>query len=127
MATVKEPDVTALIVARPGELRDGVRALLAATPKIAHISEADDGTAALAIVRELCPQLAVLDCNIPVGDVPTLLTSIKAACPETKCLVLADGVEQQLEAESAGADVTVLKGFPAASLAQILARLLQVK
>ena len=124
---MKEPDVTALIVARPGEMRDGVRALLAATPKIAHISQADDGPAALAIIRELCPQVAVLDCNIPVGDIPTLLTRIEAACPQTRCLVLADGAEQQREAESAGADVTVLKGFPAARLAQTLAGLLQGK
>jgi two-component system response regulator DesR len=122
--TVKEPDVTALIVARPGEMRDGVRALLASTPNIAHIIQADDGPAALAIIRELCPQVAVLDCNIPAGDVPTLLAGIKAACPQTRCLVLADGPEQQREAESAGADVTVLKGFPAARLAQTLARLL---
>ena len=83
--------------------------------------------AALAIIRELCPQVAVLDCNIPVGDVPKLLTSIKAACPQTRCLVLADGPEQQREAESAGADVTVLKGFPAARLAQTLAKLLKGK
>ncbi len=40
---MKEPDVAALIAARPGELRDGVGALLAATPRIVHISQADDG------------------------------------------------------------------------------------
>ena len=121
---MKEPDGTALIVARPGELRDGVRALLEATGKIGHISQADDGPAALTVIGQLCPQVAVLDCNIPASDLPTLLTRIKAECPETKCLVLVDGVEQQLEAESAGADVTVLKGFPAARLGQTLSRLL---
>ena len=124
---MKEPDRTALIVARPGELRDGVRALLAATAKIGHISQADDGPEALAMIRELCPQVAVLDCNIPAGDVLMLVARIKAECPETKCLVLADSAKQQQQAQSAGADVTVLKGFPAARLAQTLARLLQGK
>lgn len=121
---MKEPDATALIVARPGELRDGLKALLAATGKVGRISEADDTAAALAIIGQLCAQVAVLDCDIPGGDVPTLLKRIKAECPETKCLVLADGVEQQREAESAGADVTVLKGFPAAKLVQTLSSLL---
>ncbi len=121
---MKEPDGTALIIARPGELRDGLRALLWTTGKIGHISQAEDGPAALAIIGRLCPQVAVLDWNIPAGDLPTMVTRIKAECPETKCLVLADGVEQQREAESAGADVTVLKGFPAARLLQTLTMLL---
>ena len=121
---MKEPNGTALIVARPGELRDGLRALLVTTGKVGHISQADDGPATLAIIGQLCPQVAVLDWNLPAGDLPTLVRRIKAECPETKCLVLADGVEQQREAESAGADVTVLKGFPAARLVQTLSRLL---
>ncbi len=122
---MKVPNGTALIVARPGELRDGLRALLVTTGKIGHISQSEDGPAALALIGRLCPQVAVLDWNIPDGDLPTLVTRIKAECPETKCLVLADGVEQQREADSAGADVTVLKGFPAARLVQTLASLLQ--
>jgi len=121
---MKEPDGTALIVAMPGELRDGLRALLAATGKIGHISLADDGLAALAIIGQLCAQIAVLDWNIPVSDIPTLLTRIKAECPETKCLVLADCVEQQREAESAGADVAVVKGYPAARLVETISTLL---
>ena len=121
---MKEPDATALIVARPGELRDGLKALLAATGKIGRISQADDTPAALEIIGQLCPQVTVLDWNIPGGEVLTLLQRIKAECPETKCLVLADGVEQQREAESAGADVTVLMGFPAAKLVQTLSSLL---
>ena len=120
---MKEPHGTALIVARPGELRDGVRALLSATPKIGQIGQADDGPAALAILGKLCPQVVVLDWNMPAGDLPTLLGKIKSQCPETRCLVLADGIEQQREAVSAGADVAVLKGFPAARLAQTLSGL----
>ena len=122
---MKEPNGTALIVARPGELRDGLRALLMTTGKVGHISQADDGRAALVIIGQLCPQMAILDWNIPGGDLPTLVTKIKSECPETKCLVLADGVEQQREAEFAGADVTVLKGFPAARLVQTLSTLLE--
>ncbi len=122
---MKEPNGTVLIVARPGELRDGLSALLVTTGKIGHISQADDGPAALEIIGQLCPRVAVLDWNIPGRDPLTLLKGIKAECPETKCLVLADGVEQQREAESAGADVTVLKGFPAARLVQALSMLLE--
>ncbi len=119
---MKEPVVTALVVANP-ELRDAITALLATTSKMVRIIQADDGSAALAISLELCPQVVVLESNISL-DVPTLLTRIKAACPESRCLVLADDAEQQRAAESAGAAVTVLKGFPAAKLAQTLTGLL---
>ena len=122
---MKEPNGTVLIVARPGELRDGLRALLVTTGKIKHISQVADGPAALTIIGQLCPQVAVLDWNIPAGDLPTLVGRIKAECPETKCLVLADVVEQQWKAEFVGADVTVLKGFPAARLVQTLSTLLE--
>ena len=121
---MKESNVTVLIVAKPGELRDGLSALLAAMGKVGRITQADDGQAALALIGKLCPQVAVLDWDLTGGDLPTLLKRIKAECPRTKCLVLTDGVEQQREAESAGADVTVLKGFPAARLVQTLTTLL---
>ena len=120
---MKEPVVTALVVTSP-ELRDAITALLATTSKMVRIIQADDGSAALAISLELCPQVVVLEYNISLGDVPTLLTRIKAACPESRCLVLADDAEQQWAAESARAAVTVLKGFPAAKLAQSLTGLL---
>ena len=57
---MKEPNGTVLIVAKPGELRDGLRALLVTTGKIGHISQADDGPAALAKIGQFCPQVAVL-------------------------------------------------------------------
>ncbi len=122
---MKESNGTVLIVARPGELRDGLRALLAATGKAGRITQADDGQAALALIGQSCPQVAVLDWDLKGGDLPTLLKRIKAECPGTKCLVFTDGVEQQREAESAGADVTILKGFPAAKLVQTLSTLLE--
>ena len=121
---MKESNGTVLIVAKPGELRDGLSALLAAMGKVGRITQADDGQAALALIGQSCPQVAVLDWDPTGGDFPTLLKRIKAECPGTKCLVFTDGVEQQREAESAGADVTVLKGFPAARLVQTLSRLL---
>ena len=101
---MKESNGTVLIVARPGELRDGLSALLAATGKVGRITQADDGQAALALIGQSCPLVAVLDWDPTGGDLPTLLKRIKAECPGTKCLVLADGVEQQREAEFAGAD-----------------------
>lgn len=43
----------------------GIRSLLRADPEIALVGEASDGFAALAIIKELLPHVAVLDISMP--------------------------------------------------------------
>ena len=45
-----------------------------------------------------------------------MLAQIKAECPQTRCVVLADQARQERLAKMAGADVVVLKGYPASKL-----------
>jgi DNA-binding response OmpR family regulator len=48
----------------------------------------------------------------------------KAKWPRARCIFLADSVQQQVEAEAAGADAVLLKGVPPAKLIATVVRLL---
>ena len=115
---------SALIVAAPGDLRDGLQSLLTTIPGIGPISQANDEPTALRIIEQQSPDLVLLDFHIPGDNVPAVLERIKAEYPQTRSLVLADHVQQQREAKSVAADVVVLKGFLAAKLVETIMGLL---
>lgn len=48
--------------------RRGLRTVIEADPLLKVVAEADDGQSALALIRELQPNVAVLDINMPAPD-----------------------------------------------------------
>ena len=60
------------------------------------------------------PALVVLETNLPAEERHAVLDEIKTRWPLTLCIALAEDIEQQREAESAGVDVVLIAGFPAA-------------
>ena len=121
---MKSSGAYVLIVARPGALRNSLRALLTTTPETGLVHQAKDGQSALRMVEGRCPDLVLIDLDLSRDDVPTVLARIKSVCPQSRCLVLADHTDQQLGIEFAGADVVVLKGFPAWKLVTTIKKLL---
>ena len=113
-----------LVIASPGELRDGLHALLVSIPQIGYISQADDRPSALRIVEEQCPDLVLVSTDTPGDKVATMLECIEARCPRSRSIVLANDTDKQDEARAAGADVVVLVGIPATALAAIIQNLL---
>ncbi len=109
-------DVAILVAARPGRVRDGLQALLAAIPQIKMIGHADDGVSVLERVAEHKPALVLLDTNLPDGEVWAVLRQIKIRCPQARCLIMSDTGQQRRAAKAAGADGVLLKGFLAAEL-----------
>jgi DNA-binding NarL/FixJ family response regulator len=107
---------TALIVDRPDALRSGLQALMATILSIEIVGVASDVAEAQGTISQRCPDLLLLDASLPGGEAPLAIQTLRIACPQTRCVVLADDVEQQQAAESAGADVVLLKGVPAAKL-----------
>jgi DNA-binding NarL/FixJ family response regulator len=89
---------------------------MAAIPQIEVVGTADDVSAAQGMAVERCPDLVLLDTNLPGEEALSAVRQLRLACPQARCIVLADNVEQQQEAAAAGADVVLLKGFPAAEL-----------
>ena len=113
-----------LIVAAPGRFRDSLRALLIALPQIGCVRQANDTPSALEAVTEHRPSLAFLDGSLSGDQAWAVLRQIKTEWPQTRCIALADNGRQQREAQAAGADAVLIKGFPAAKLFETVDRLL---
>lgn len=107
---------SALIVTGVNCLQNGLLALTTAMPQLELVDEAGDASMALRIVDEHPPDLVLLDADLPGNQAWAVLKHIKAGCPHTHCIVLADDVQQQKDAETLGADAVVLKGTPPAKL-----------
>ena len=115
----KENKMSTLIVAQPGPLRNSLHGLLSILPQIETVQVAGDAFSAEQIVRTNPPTLMLLDTHLPADEVLTVLKTFKAV-GKGRCLVLADDTRQQNWAQAAGADVALLKGYPAERLVQVI-------
>jgi DNA-binding NarL/FixJ family response regulator len=121
---MKEHCASVLIIARSGPLRDGLRALLTAMPQVNAAEEACDLSTALRMAFERAPALVLLDSVLTGSEVWLAVRQAKAKWPRARCIFLADSVQQQYEAEAAGADAVLLKGVLPAKLIATIVRLL---
>lgn len=113
-----------LILIRPGRLRDSLRALLKPVSRIQIVGQAADSSAALSLIMQHGPKLVLLDANLPDNQDWNLLRLIKAERPQTRCIVLAENIQQQQAARTAGANATLLNGFAVAELFTVIEKLL---
>ncbi len=114
--------VGALVIARPSRFRDSLHLLLASMSLIENIHLADDIESALKVTA--VPTIVIVDAELDGACLPTAINKIKAAWPQARLITL---VEDELEfqaAQSAGADVRLRKGFPAAKFIEAVEKLL---
>lgn len=69
-------------------VREGLRLLLSAQPDIEVIGEATTGREAVALARDRCPDVAVLDITMPDLDGVQATNLIRVECPQTQVLIL---------------------------------------
>ena len=110
----------ALIVARPGPLRNSLQALMTTMPQIEIVAEADAPSALLRMGDRIQPDIVLIDASLPEHEVWAALQQIQSEWSQTHTIVLAEDSKQQKQALEAGADVALLKGFPAAKLAAVM-------
>ena len=103
---------------------EGLRALLLMAPQVGTIGLARDAASVHAALTQHHPVLVVLDAGLPGAQASAVVKTIKAHGHRTRCLVLADDAQQEREAETAGADVALIKGFLASKLFKIMEDLL---
>ena len=121
---MKEEIDSALIVAARPVVRDGLRALLMATPKVGSVNQAANAHEALQIIHGWCPTLVLMDVDSILGGIQELLEKIKVECDLCRFIVLIDHAHQRQEAELAGADAVLLKGCPSSKLVETISSLL---
>ena len=114
-----------LIVDDEPAVRKGLRMRLAAEPDLSVIGEAPDGQTALDLARDLCPDVVLMDVEMPRMDGIAATSALHALCPRTSVIMLSihDDARTRSLAEDAGAIAFVAKSVP---IAMLLATIRQV-
>lgn len=81
-------NISVLIAEDHHEVRKGLSALLSLEQDVELIGEAKDGNEAVLMVRDLCPDVVLMDISMPVLSGMDALRQIKMAVPGTKILML---------------------------------------
>lgn len=115
---------SALIIAQPGPLRDGLEALVGTMPQVGSVEVMGEVASACGATFNQCPALVLLDAHLTDDDVWLAVRRVKRKWPGARTIVLAGSVEQQEAAEAAGADAVLLQGLPAGRLVAAIVRLL---
>ena len=110
-----------LIVAKKASLRGGLAALVEAIPGVDRVAQAHNPVEALKQAGMESPDLIVLDTD---GGGLDLLAALHGMCPGVKSLLLVEDMRQQTRAQVAGADVALIKGYPANELIETVQALL---
>ena len=105
----------ALIAIRPGSLQDSLVALMTTMHQVTSVLIAEDAASALRTAAQHRPALVVLEMDLGAEETHAVLKGIKSRWPLTGCIAVADDARQKQEAEAAGADVALIKGFAAAT------------
>jgi DNA-binding NarL/FixJ family response regulator len=117
-----------LIVDDHETLRRGVRSLLVEVDAQWEVcGEARDGQEALDKVRELSPDLVILDVTMPIMNGLEAASKIRRLAPSTKILLFSmhDSQTTKAELHRIGADAFVVKTAPSRDLIATVARLLR--
>lgn len=103
-------------------MREGLRLVLAREDDFEIVGEAADGEGALAQIRELHPDVALADVEMPRLNGIELAARVRAECPDTKVLMLAGNAEFPAvrEALRAGVSGFLLKAGAADELVRAI-------
>jgi two-component system response regulator NreC len=121
----RESPVRILVVDDHAMVRVSVRTLLACNPQWDICGEAENGDESIQKVRELAPDLVILDITMPGMSGIEAAREIRRIAPDTKILLLTIHDDPQLDrlAHEVGADALVLKAEARTSLISEVQRL----
>jgi len=94
------------------KVRSALRLLLKHQPGISILGEAVDTTGLLDWVKAACPDLVLLDWELPGLEVDDLLPTLHELCPRLAVIALSGRPEARQAALDAGVDAFVSKGDP---------------
>lgn len=92
-------------------VREGLRSLFDSEDNLEVVGEAGDGMEAIRCIHNACPDLVILDLNMPKMDGISVIREIKKHSPDTKILALTMHKDEEyiLEAFRTGADGYCIK------------------
>lgn len=101
-----------LVADDQAKVRSAIRLLLEQAAEIKVLGEAVDATGLLDWVSVVCPDLVLLDWELPGRDAEELLGAIRGSCSRVKVVAMSGRPDAREEAVAAGADAFVSKGDP---------------
>ncbi|HSL44018.1 MAG TPA: response regulator transcription factor [Anaerolineales bacterium] len=113
-------NIRVLIVEDVERVRQDLRTFLALAGNIEIVGEASNGLEAIDLVKELCPQVILMDLEMPVMDGFEAARQIKAIQPRCRMIALTihAGDSERQEAFQAGMADVIAKGAPLEVLLQ---------
>lgn len=103
------------------KVRSALRVLLGQQPGIEILGEAVDTTGLIDWVNAACPDVVLLDWELPGLQPAALLPMLRRHCPRAQVIVLNSHSEVRAAALAEGADAFVCKGDPPETLLQAIA------
>jgi two-component system response regulator NreC len=118
--THRPPSPSLLLADELSLVREGLASLLNTTAHCDVVGQCADGATALRMIREMSPDLAFLDLNLPELFTLEVIRQVKAAGLPTKIAVLSTRTDRKtvLEALRSGASGFLLKSGPTDQLSQ---------
>ena len=118
-----EAKLQVLIVTPPGRWRDGLQAVVRASPQVGKVDEADDTQAALAMIAGHPPALILLDTDLLDGQCREILMQVRNRWPQIWSVALVDSSRERAPVLKAGADAALVRNITTATFGQLLADL----
>lgn len=112
-----------LLAVKPGPLRDGLDALLYATPEVQLVAHANDTNAALEFCQQHPTELIILEVRPGDRDLLVKVPEIKALYPQGQVIALIHEEKDRGPAEQAGADVVLISTVRATKLKEVLSEI----
>jgi DNA-binding NarL/FixJ family response regulator len=94
------------------KVRFGLRVLLKRQSGVEVVGEAADTEELLVLAKSACPDLVLLDWELPGTQAAELLPALRSLCPGLTVIVLTGQLEARKPALAAGADAFVSKTDP---------------
>jgi DNA-binding NarL/FixJ family response regulator len=113
-----------VLASQKHDLRLALELLLREEPGAYVVGTASHAEALLALIRTACPDLVLLDWDLPGQPLTEVLAQVRSADYVPKIIVLSQDVDAEEWALAAGADAFVVKGDPPK---QLLAAFRQVR
>lgn len=109
-----------LLAVKPGPLRDGLDALLYATPEVQLVAHANDTNAALTFCQQHPTKLIILEVRPGDRDILGNLPELKELNPQGQVIALIHEEKDWEPAEASGVDLVLASGMRAAKLKQTI-------
>jgi DNA-binding NarL/FixJ family response regulator len=94
------------------KVRLALRALLERQPGVNVVGETTDAQDLLLQMEDMCPDVVLLDWELPGLGAKDLLPALRRACPDAVVIALSGLVRARQTALAAGVDAFVSKGEP---------------